>query len=77
MPAGATPAAPSGRLGRFLRQDQAGHVKGLRGRRAADPDGVEGRTIEAIRAAFERAGVEFTNGDGPGVRLRKAKRKAK
>ena len=27
-------------------------------------------TLEAIRRALERAGVEFTNGDGPGVRLR-------
>ena len=29
------------------------------------------RTIEAIRTALEAAGVEFTNGDEPGVRLRK------
>ena len=29
------------------------------------------RTIEAIRAALEAAGVEFTNGDAPGVKLRK------
>ncbi len=28
-------------------------------------------TLQAIRAAFEAAGVEFTNGDTPGVRLRK------
>jgi hypothetical protein len=28
------------------------------------------RTVEAIRRALE-AGVEFTNGDQPGVRLRK------
>ncbi len=27
------------------------------------------RTIDAIRAALEFAGVEFTNGDRPGVRL--------
>ena len=27
-------------------------------------------TLEAIRRALERAGVEFTNGDAPGVRLR-------
>ncbi len=25
--------------------------------------------MAAIRAAFEAAGVEFTNGDAPGVRL--------
>ena len=32
------------------------------------------RTLEAIRAALEAAGVEFIaeNGGGPGVRLRKA-----
>jgi len=30
------------------------------------------RTIETIRRAFEAAGVEFTNGDQPGVRLRKS-----
>ena len=29
------------------------------------------RTIDAIRAALEAAGVEFTNGDSPGVRLKK------
>ena len=29
------------------------------------------RTIDAIRAALEAAGVEFTNGDLPGVRLKK------
>jgi predicted transcriptional regulator len=31
------------------------------------------RTIEAIRAALEAAGVEFTNGDQPGVRMRRAR----
>jgi transcriptional regulator with XRE-family HTH domain len=30
------------------------------------------RTVDAIRAALEAAGVEFTNGGQPGVRLRKA-----
>ncbi len=30
------------------------------------------RTVEAIRAALEAAGVVFTNGDEPGVKLRKA-----
>jgi hypothetical protein len=29
--------------------------------------------LPAIRAALEAAGVEFTNGDEPGVKLRKAK----
>ena len=33
--------------------------------------GVLERTIEAIESSLERAGVEFTNGDQPGVRLRK------
>lgn len=28
-------------------------------------------TLAAIRRALEAAGVEFTNGDAPGVRLRK------
>lgn len=28
------------------------------------------RTVDAIRAALEAAGVEFTNGDAPGVKLR-------
>jgi len=28
------------------------------------------RTVEDIRRALEAAGVEFTNGDQPGVRLR-------
>ncbi len=29
------------------------------------------RTLSAIRAALEQAGVVFTNGDEPGVKLRK------
>lgn len=28
-------------------------------------------TVTALRRAFEAAGVEFTNGDQPGVRLRR------
>jgi transcriptional regulator with XRE-family HTH domain len=35
------------------------------------PLAAQARTIEALRAALEAAGVEFTNGDQPGVRLRK------
>jgi DNA-binding LacI/PurR family transcriptional regulator len=31
-------------------------------------------TLSAIRAALEAAGVEFTNGDAPGVRLLKKTR---
>lgn len=30
------------------------------------------RTIEAIQRALEKAGVEFTNGGKPGVRLTRA-----
>jgi hypothetical protein len=30
---------------------------------------AQARTVEAIRSAFEAAGVEFTNGGQPGVRL--------
>ncbi len=29
------------------------------------------RTLEAIRNALETAGVEFTNGDQPGVRMKR------
>jgi hypothetical protein len=29
--------------------------------------------VQAIRTALEKDGVEFTNGDEPGVKLRKAK----
>ena len=32
-------------------------------------------TAEAIQRALERAGVEFTNGAAPGVRLKPTKRK--
>jgi transcriptional regulator with XRE-family HTH domain len=31
---------------------------------------LQPRTIEAIRHALEKAGVEFTNGDKPGVRMK-------
>jgi len=33
------------------------------------------RTLEAIQRALERAGVAFTNGDEPGVRLKKKKKR--
>ena len=36
------------------------------GKYAGDP-----QTLAAIRAALEAAGIEFTNGDQPGVRMRK------
>ena len=32
-------------------------------------------TLLALRNAFESAGIEFTNGDEPGVRLRRTGRK--
>jgi hypothetical protein len=32
-------------------------------------------TVAALRRAFEAAGIEFTNGDQPGVRLRRISRK--
>jgi len=35
------------------------------GKYAGDPE-----TTTAIRYVFEKAGVEFTNGDRPGVRLK-------
>jgi transcriptional regulator with XRE-family HTH domain len=40
-------------------------------------DELRERTVDAIRAALESAGVEFIeeNGGGPGVRLRKKARK--
>jgi transcriptional regulator with XRE-family HTH domain len=34
-------------------------------------DELKERTIEALQRALESAGVEFTNGDQPGVRLAK------
>lgn len=33
-------------------------------------DATKVSTLSAITRAFEKAGVEFTNGDAPGVRLR-------
>jgi predicted transcriptional regulator len=35
------------------------------------PLAARAQTVEALQSAFERAGVEFTNGSGPGVRMRK------
>ena len=35
-------------------------------------DELKERTIDALQRALETAGVEFTNGDQPGVRLTKA-----
>lgn len=45
---------------------------------AADGElGGRPQTGEKIMAALTKAGVEFTNGDEPGVKLRKAKGKRK
>jgi hypothetical protein len=38
------------------------------------PLNAHGLTEEAIQRALEDAGVEFTNGDRPGVRMRAVKR---
>jgi transcriptional regulator with XRE-family HTH domain len=35
-------------------------------------DQLKERTVEALQRALEAAGVEFTNGDQPGVRLTRA-----
>ncbi|MFO1125123.1 MAG: transcriptional regulator [Methylocystis sp.] len=37
------------------------------------PLAAQVRTIDALKAALETAGVVFTNGDEPGVKLRKRK----
>ena len=37
--------------------------------------GAYSSTVAAIARAFEAAGIEFTNGDQPGVRLRQIRRK--
>jgi transcriptional regulator with XRE-family HTH domain len=34
-------------------------------------EALQPRTVEAIQRALEKAGVTFTNGDSPGVRLKK------
>jgi transcriptional regulator with XRE-family HTH domain len=39
--------------------------------------GAHNSTVEALRNAFEAAGIEFTNGDQPGVRLRKKRQRAR
>ena len=32
---------------------------------------ASGKNLEAVQRTLERAGVEFTNGDSPGVRLKR------
>lgn len=39
--------------------------------RTVDPLSTNIATVEAVQRALESAGIEFTNGDQPGVRLRK------
>ena len=43
----------------------------------AETKGVSAQTVEAIQRALESAGILFVpeNGEGPGVRLRKGKRR--
>jgi transcriptional regulator with XRE-family HTH domain len=36
-------------------------------------DTLQPRTVDAIRQALERAGVQFIDGDEPGVRIKKSK----
>ena len=48
--------------------EQTGRVVPLNGNGRAKPSDP----IAAIRATLEAAGVEFTDGDAPGVRLRKS-----
>jgi hypothetical protein len=48
--------------------EQTGRVVFSNGRSRALPVDA----VAAIRTTLEAAGVEFTNGDAPGVRLRKA-----
>ncbi|WP_376092784.1 helix-turn-helix transcriptional regulator [Roseomonas sp. CCTCC AB2023176] len=56
-------------------RDQLAERSGVPLRTLARLEAEEGspqrRTLAAIRSALEAAGVEFTNGDAPGVRLRK------
>ena len=36
--------------------------------------GGDPKSLDKMRKALEKAGVEFTNGDAPGVRLKKKRR---
>ncbi len=55
-------------------RDELAKHSGVNKRTILRFEGMEGdtrpTTLAAIRAALEAAGVEFTNGDVPGVRLR-------
>jgi hypothetical protein len=37
---------------------------------------VSAEAVQAIRSALEKVGIEFTNGDEPGVKLKKDRRAA-
>jgi hypothetical protein len=39
--------------------------------------GAQNATVEALRNAFEAAGIEFTNGDQPGVRLQEKRQRTR
>jgi transcriptional regulator with XRE-family HTH domain len=62
------------------KRDQAVLAEGAMVSRAVIIDFEKGRRVpnrnnlSAIQRVLEEAGVEFTNGDAPGVRLRKKKR---
>lgn len=64
----------------FLDMDQATLAEGAMVSRNVIIDFEKGRRVPnrnnlaAIQRVLEEAGVEFTNGDAPGVRLRKKKR---
>jgi DNA-binding XRE family transcriptional regulator len=64
----------------MIEMDQATLAEGAMVNRSVIIDFEKGRrgpnrnNLAAIQRVLEEAGVEFTNGDAPGVRLRKKKR---
>jgi DNA-binding XRE family transcriptional regulator len=64
----------------MVEMDQATLAEGAMVNRSVIIDFEKGRRVPnrnnlaAIQRVLEEAGVEFTNGDAPGVRLRKKKR---
>jgi DNA-binding XRE family transcriptional regulator len=64
----------------MIEMDQATLAEGAMVNRSVIIDFEKGRRVPnrnnlaAIQRVLEEAGVEFTNGDAPGVRLRKKKR---
>jgi len=57
-------------------RDKLAQASGMTARTLARIEGGETdprpSTLAAIRTALESAGVEFTNGDAPGVRIRQS-----